>query len=158
MVDNIDTIKKHRLDRILPRPQRQREVAQRPKIGVEHQSRATIQANGHEYPSRWSRSRAGNSTRLLPLDNGSALRRQDYRKNFRCLAGRYRLFSVIIVEAAARLAAEPAGLDIFDEQGTAPVFAVGKTLVEHLHDGQAGIEPDKVGEFEGAHRVVRAEL
>src|ERR1700757_5304529 len=113
MVDNIDAIEKYRLDHVLPRPQRQRKVAQRSKVRVEHQSRATIQANGHENPSRSSSLAGRNSTRLLPLDNGSALRRQDYQKRFRGLAGRYRLFSVIIVEPTAGLAAKPAGLDIF---------------------------------------------
>ena len=48
MVDNIDTIEKYRLDRVLPRPQGQRKIAQRPKIGVEYQGRAIVQANGHE--------------------------------------------------------------------------------------------------------------
>ena len=48
--DDIHPLEEDGLDRVLPRPQRQRKVAQRPKVCVEHQSRATIQANGHEKP------------------------------------------------------------------------------------------------------------
>src|SRR5439155_9984591 len=48
MVDDVDAIEKHRLDRVLPRPQRQREIAQRPKVGVENQSRAIVQINSHK--------------------------------------------------------------------------------------------------------------
>src|SRR5580700_2216455 len=35
--DDIDAVEKYRLYSVLPRPQRQGEVAQRPKVGVEHQ-------------------------------------------------------------------------------------------------------------------------
>src|SRR5665647_1464349 len=51
------------------------------------------------------------------------------------------------VEAALGLASEPAGLDIFHQQGTGPVLGVGQTLMQHLHDRQAGVEPDEIGQF-----------
>src|ERR1700730_12081148 len=73
-------------------------------------------------------------------------------------AGRDRLLSVIVVEPSARLPAEPPGLDVFDEQRTRPVFAVGQPFIEHLHDRKAGVEPNEIGELERAHRVVGAEL
>src|SRR6266850_4342718 len=41
MLDDIDAIEKHRLDRVLPRPERQRVVTQRPEIRVQHQYRPT---------------------------------------------------------------------------------------------------------------------
>src|SRR3546814_19237750 len=53
-------------------------------------------------------------------------------------------FAGVIVEAAPDLAAEPAGLDVFHEQRTGPVLRIGESFVEHLHDRQAGIEPDEV--------------
>src|SRR5712671_35344 len=61
---------------------------------------------------------------------------------------RDRRCSMVIVKAAARLAAEPAGLDIFDEQRAGSVFAVGEPLVKHLHDRQAGLSTDEIGELE----------
>ena len=46
------------------------------------------------------------------------------------LSGRNRLLAAVIVEAALRLAAEPAGLDIFHQQRARPVLGVGQTLVQ----------------------------
>src|SRR6266851_6701540 len=51
---------------------------------------------------------------------------------------RDRRCSMVIVKPAARLAAEPAGLDIFDEQRAGSVLAVGEPLVKHLHYRKAG--------------------
>src|SRR6185312_6037193 len=41
MLDNVDAIETHRLDRLLPRPERQRVVTQRPEIRIQHQYRPT---------------------------------------------------------------------------------------------------------------------
>ena len=41
VLDDVDAIEKHRLDRVLPRPERQRVVTQRPEIRVQHQYRPT---------------------------------------------------------------------------------------------------------------------
>src|SRR6185503_6561988 len=71
--------------------------------------------------------------------------------------GRNRFLAAIIVEAAARLAAEPARLDIFHQQRAGPVLRVGEAFIEHMHDGKAGIEPDEIGELERSHRMVGAE-
>src|SRR5262249_30270506 len=98
------------------------------------------------------------STRLLRLDNGSVAQTQDYRKRYRRLAGRDRLFSTIIVEPAACLAAQPTRFHKFYKQRARPGLAVGEPLVEHLHDRQAGVEPDEIGELEWTHRVIGAEL
>src|SRR5881394_3516191 len=41
MLHDVDAVEEHRLDRVLPRPQRQRIVTERPKIGIQHQYRPT---------------------------------------------------------------------------------------------------------------------
>src|SRR5437764_9111646 len=41
VLDDVDAIEKHRLDRVLPRPERQWIVTQRPEIRVQHQYRPT---------------------------------------------------------------------------------------------------------------------
>src|ERR1700730_13226580 len=71
--------------------------------------------------------------------------------------GRQRLPAAVIVEAAPDLAAEPAGLDVFHQQGTGPVLRIGETLVQHLHHREADIEADEIGQLERSHRMVGAE-
>src|SRR5215471_14257755 len=71
-------------------------------------------------------------------------------------ARRHRLLAAIIVKAAIGLTPEPAGLDVFHQQRTRPIFRVGQPLVQYLHHRQARIEPDEIGELERTHRVVRA--
>jgi hypothetical protein len=44
ILDQLDAVEQQRAERILPRPQRQRMIRQRPEIGVEHQ-RLQIQQN-----------------------------------------------------------------------------------------------------------------
>src|SRR5215510_3767930 len=41
MRDDVHAIEKHCLDRVLPRPERQRVVAQRPEVRIQHQDRPT---------------------------------------------------------------------------------------------------------------------
>src|SRR5260370_4277127 len=72
-------------------------------------------------------------------------------------ARRHRLLAAIIVEAALRLAAEPAGLDVFHQQRTGAVFRVREPFVQHLHDRDAGVEPDETSELERTPRVVGAD-
>src|SRR5262245_19143012 len=62
------------------------------------------------------------------------------------LARRHRLLAAIVVEAALGLAPQPARLDVFHQQRTGPVLGIGETLIQHLHDREAGIEPDEIGE------------
>src|SRR6267154_2126556 len=47
MVDDVDAVEKHRLDRVLPRPERQWEIAERTEIRVQHQGRAAIEQGRH---------------------------------------------------------------------------------------------------------------
>src|SRR6188508_1660750 len=69
----------------------------------------------------------------------------------------YRLFTAIVVEAPLRLAAEPAGLDVFHQQWTGAILRIRQAFVEHLHDRKAGIETDEVGKLERPHGMVCAE-
>src|ERR1700722_2659786 len=41
MLDDIDAVEKHRLDRVLPRPKRQRIITERPEVRVQYQYRPT---------------------------------------------------------------------------------------------------------------------
>src|ERR1700719_3935828 len=41
VLDDIDAVKEHRLDRVLPRPERQRIIAERAEVRVQHQYRPT---------------------------------------------------------------------------------------------------------------------
>lgn len=55
------------------------------------------------------------------------------------------------------LLAEPAGVDHAAEEHSGAVLAVGGLAVERLHDAEASVEADEVGEGEGAHGVVHAQ-
>src|SRR5208283_1262420 len=75
--DDVDAVEKHRLDRVLPAPKRQRIVAQGAKIGVKDQRRTVLRrdmlsakGNRHAraFPSRRTRpSRGPNPSQLLTL-------------------------------------------------------------------------------------------
>src|SRR5216684_7378859 len=53
MVDDVDALEKHRLYRVLPRPQRQREIAERTKIRVEHKGWTAIERARHRSTFRY---------------------------------------------------------------------------------------------------------
>src|SRR6185503_1883513 len=61
------------------------------------------------------------------------------------------------VEAPAALAAEPAGGDVLPEQRARRVLGVAESLVQDLHDRDARVEADQVGERERPHRMREAE-
>src|SRR5439155_20458239 len=65
---------------------------------------------------------------------------------------------VVVVEAASRLAAEAAGLDELTQQRAGCVLRVSEARVQHLHDRNARVEADQVGEGERPDRMVEAEL
>jgi len=52
---------------------------------------------------------------------------------------------VVLIEPLAALAAQQTGLDHLLEQRRGAVLTLAKALVQHLHDGQHGIEADEVG-------------
>src|ERR1041385_1453550 len=66
--------------------------------------------------------------------------------------------SRVLVEAAARLLAEVAGLHLLRQQGAGAVLGVLEAVEEDVEDGEAGVEADEVGQRQRAHRVVHAEL
>ena len=70
---------------------------------------------------------------------------------------RNRPLARVIVKSAPGFPTEPAGFDVLHEQWTWPVFGIGKAIVESMHDAEAGIEADKVSEFEWPHGMMRAE-
>src|SRR4029453_4878684 len=59
----------------------------------------------------------------------------------------------VVVEAAAGLAAEQAGLDHAVEQRGGDRGGGAELLVQRLADREQSVEPDRVGEGERAHRV-----
>src|SRR3546814_18739942 len=53
--------------------------------------------------------------------------------------------------------ADPTRLDVLHQQRAGAVLAVREAVVEHGHDGQAGVEADEVGQLQRAHRMIGAE-
>src|SRR5882762_7130609 len=61
VLDDVDAVEEHRLDRVLPRPERQRIVTQRPEVRIQHQYRPTalrdmcVQVTPPEHsPAKWN--------------------------------------------------------------------------------------------------------
>src|SRR5207244_11581458 len=63
----------------------------------------------------------------------------------------------IVVEAPSGLAAEPACLDVASQQWAGTVLVVAEPVVEHLHDRQARVEADQVGQPQWPHGVAHAQ-
>src|SRR4029077_12944177 len=59
----------------------------------------------------------------------------------------------VIVEAPAGLPAQAARGDVLAKERTRLVAVVTETVAEPLHDRNAGVEANQVGERERAHRV-----
>src|SRR5690242_10072871 len=148
--DDVDALEADGLDRLLPGPERQREITQRAEIRVEHERRTTIERDRQPASKSW-RARAHPCRALKP-------KKYDAAMSSRWSARRYRLVAVIIVESAAGLASEPAGLDVFDQQWAGPVLRIGEALVEHLHHRETRVEADEIGQLERPHGVVGAEF
>src|SRR3546814_20772756 len=64
---------------------------------------------------------------------------------FRDLAGRDGLVAAIIVKAALRLAAKPASFDIFHQKRAGAILGIRQAIIQHLPDGETGIEAAEVG-------------
>src|SRR5699024_6504912 len=65
---------------------------------------------------------------------------------------------VVDIEALAGLAAQVAAADHLPQQRAGTVLRVAGLLVQHVHDGQADVQADKVSQLQGAHGVVGAQL
>src|SRR3546814_2707143 len=59
--------------------------------------------------------------------------------------------------ATSGLFADPARIDILDEQRRGAEFGVAGAAVEHANDFETGVEPDEVGERDRTHRMVEAQ-
>jgi len=64
----------------------------------------------------------------------------------------------VFVDAAAGFVAESSGRDELVEEGARSVAVVVEPVGEDVHDEGAGVEADEVGEAEGSHGEVAAEL
>src|SRR5262245_14000812 len=66
--------------------------------------------------------------------------------------------SSVLVEATSRLPAETTRRHHRFEERTGPVLAVSEALVEHVHDVEADVDADEIGEGQWTHGMVHAEL
>ena len=66
--------------------------------------------------------------------------------------------SLVVVKPLAGLSAEPSGLHIRSQQRAGPVLGVIEPVVQGLHDGQTGVQPDEIGQGQGAHGMIHAKL
>ena len=68
-----------------------------------------------------------------------------------CVLGKYRhLFSLnrisILIKTLAAFSSQPAGLDVFAQQGTGSIFGILETAVKGFHDRQTGIKTNEIGQ------------
>src|SRR3546814_16027060 len=59
--------------------------------------------------------------------------------------------------ATSGLFADPARIDILDEQRRGAEFGVAGAAVEHANDFETGVEPDELGDRDRTHRMVEAQ-
>src|SRR5690242_9045585 len=72
---------------------------------------------------------------------------------------RHRVSVLIIgIETASGLASQVTRIDVLLEQRTGAIFVVAQHPMHHFHDRQAGVESDKVGEFQRPHRLIGPQL
>ena len=67
------------------------------------------------------------------------------------------MFTAVIIEPAARLAAEPTSFDIFHQQWTGAVLGICQSLIKHLHHAEAGVQADEIGKLKRSHGMVGAQ-
>src|SRR6185312_13786531 len=68
------------------------------------------------------------------------------------------LRSGILVEAAARLSSEASRRHHVAQQGAWSILGVSKSYVQDLHDVEAHVDADEIGERQRSHRMIHAEL
>src|SRR5580698_7205177 len=69
-----------------------------------------------------------------------------------------RILHLVTVEAAARLAAQPACVHHANEERTGAVFWVSETLVQDTEDIDTDVEADEVRQCQWAHGMGHAQL
>jgi hypothetical protein len=59
-------------------------------------------------------------------------------------------FSDILIEAASSFAPQSAGLSVFPQERTGPIFGIAETVKPGLHEVQAGIKANEAGQGQRA--------
>ena len=67
-------------------------------------------------------------------------------------------FYLVGIESSPGFSAEITGIHIFPKKRAGTIFRISESLIEHLHDGQAGIQTDQIGKCEGAHGVIHPQF
>src|SRR5216684_5476559 len=65
---------------------------------------------------------------------------------------------IVFIKAAAGLAPEISRVHVLLEQRAGTILVVAEHPMHHLHDREAGVEPDQVGQLERPHRLIGAEF
>src|ERR1700676_1687476 len=65
---------------------------------------------------------------------------------------------IIYIKSAARFAAEIAGINVLLQQRARPILVVAEHPMHHLHDREAGVQPNQVSQLERTHRLIGSEL
>src|SRR5918997_940025 len=87
----------------------------------------------------------------------SPLRHRGYQGEEK--AGRAYLRELLVfVESSPALSAEPSSCHVAPQEWAGPVLGIPEAIVQDLHDMEAGIQTDEVGECQRAHRVVHSQL
>lgn len=63
-----------------------------------------------------------------------------------------------MVNAAAALASKPASIHVLNQKGAGAILGIAEPGVDGTHDGEAGIQPDEVGQRQRSHGLVGAQL
>ena len=74
------------------------------------------------------------------------------------LCERYVPDGLVAEEPFTALAPQPARTDHLAEQGRGAVLALAHLVAEQLHDGEAHVEADEVGQSQRAHGMIGSEL
>jgi hypothetical protein len=67
-----------------------------------------------------------------------------------------RLIDSISVKPTPALSPKPAGIHHFDQQRARPVLGIAQPLLQHVHDVEADIETDEIGQRERTHGMRHA--
>src|SRR6185503_16944039 len=67
-------------------------------------------------------------------------------------------FLLVVIESFPGLPAQIPSGDHFPQERTRTILVIAQALVQHIHDGKAHIEPDKVGQRQRSHRMRHAEF
>jgi hypothetical protein len=54
------------------------------------------------------------------------------------------LVTSVLIETSSRLAAQPPGVDHFDQQWTRPVLGIAEAAMQYAHDIEANVEADEI--------------